>query len=280
MLNFDQAEGLRRMLEIPQKTIFGFFSALPEVERNATVINLSSAMAMRGKKTLIVDAKVSAYSVSAWLNLRSDQSLLDVACQRRTMDFAVKELAPSLFATKISDPRHRQFESDEYAYRSLAKVFDIAASRSDIVLLDCDLEHRDRNAIASFEDCQILIHLSSDPQSIKSAYGMIKRLHHEHGICQFAVMVSVASSAQSEHIFANLSNTAQRYLSVRLSLVGSIPDDPQVKRAINSGRSVVEAFPLSKAAHAFARITDKLLGGGGDRLRYDSATLVSPHYEY
>ena len=34
-----------------------------------------------------------------------------------------------------------------------------------------------------------------------------------------------------------------------------------MKRATNAGRSVVEAFPLSKAAHAFVRIADKLISG-------------------
>lgn len=280
MLNFDQAEGLRRMLETPQKSVFSFLSAQPENERSGTVINLSAAFAARGQRTLIVDAKVSAYSVSAWLNLRTDQTLLDVACERRTMEFAVKELSSGLFATKISDPRHDGFDRHDYAYRSLAKVFDIAASRADVVLVDCDLEHQDRHAIAAFEDSKILIQLSPEPASIKAAYAMMKRLHQDMGLRVFNILVSDASQAQGELIFANLANTAQRYLSVRLDLLGCIPEDHQVKLAINSGRSVVEAFPLSKASHAFARITDKLLFNAGDRLRYNSASLASAHYEY
>lgn len=280
MLNFDQAEGLRRMLETPQKTVLSFLSALPETERNGTVINLSATLANRGKRTLIVDAKVSEHSVSAWLNLRPDQSLLDVARQKRTMEFVMKELSPSLYATKVCDCILSEVQMQEHGFRSLSKVFDIAASRSDVVVVDCDLDREDRFALSPLEDSKVIIQLSADPHTIKAAYSMIKRLYSASGVRQFGIVVSNVDQSQADLIFANLASTARRYLAVDLDLVGFIPDDPQMKRATNAGRSVVEAFPLSKAAHAFVRIADKLISGANASLRFDSATLAGAHFEY
>lgn len=280
MANYDQAEGLRRMLEVPKQKVLTFLSALPESERNGTVINLSASFARKGKHTLMVDAKTSEASLSAWLNLKADQTLLDVARQKRTMEFVIKEVSPRLSITKVSHTTPNALQLPQSGFRELSKVFDIAASRSDVVVVDCELNQDDSFLLSSFDDSEVIIQLSADPVTIKTAYSLIKRLQNRVGIRHFGIVVTNVTQQQADLIFANLSITAKRYLSVELDLVGFIPDDLYLKRATESGRSVVEAFPLSKASNAFVRIADKLIATATSSLRLNAAPMLGAQLEY
>ncbi|MBY0574215.1 MAG: antiactivator of flagellar biosynthesis FleN protein [Undibacterium sp.] len=282
MANIDQAEGLRRLLERPKLRVLTFLSNLPEADRNGMLINLSATLARQGKKTLMVDAKstsdqdgIKQSSLGHWLNLKSDQTLLDVVRQQRTMDFVVKQVSPGLSVTKIAHTLPHAKALSIASYRELAKLFDLAASKSDVVVVDCELNGEDQFVLSSFDDSEIMIQVSNDPDTIKSAYGLIKRINHRMGRREFGIVVTGVKEEQAQLVFANLSKTAKRYLAVELNLVGVVPEDAYLRRATQLGRSVIDAFPLSKASQAFGRMADRLFSTAGESVawRHPAAAL-------
>ena len=68
----------------------------------------------------------------------------------------MKELSPSLYATKVCDCILSEVQMQGAWFRSLSKVFDIAASRSDVVVVDCDLDREDRFALSPLETARSL----------------------------------------------------------------------------------------------------------------------------
>lgn len=273
MVNYDQAEGLRRMLEMPKLKVLTFLSALPDAERNGMLINLSASFARQGKSTLIVDAKPSTSGLSAWLNLKSDQTLLDVARQQRTMDSVIKQVSPGLSITKVAHGAQRNLGLPPAGYRELTKVFDIAASRSDLVVVDCELNADDTFLLSSFEDSELIIHVSADPKTITDAYALMKRLSNRLGRRTFGIVVTGVDHEQAQRIFSNLSMTARRYLAVDVKFIGEVPADVHLTRATESGRTVIDAFPLSKAANAFVRMAEKLVSTASQSLRFEAMSL-------
>lgn len=269
MVNYDQAEGLRRMLEMPKQKVLTVLSVLPDAERNGMLINLAASFAKQGKNTLMVDAKPSASSLSAWLNLKSDQTLLDVARQQRTMDAVIKQVSPRLSITKVAHGMQRTLGLPTAGYRELSKVFDMAASRSDLVVVDCELNADDTFLLSSFEDSELIIHVSADPATITSAYTLIKRLNNRFGRRSYGIVVSGVSQEQGQRIFSNLAMTARRYLGVEIKFIGDVPADIHLTRATESGRTVIDAFPLSKAANAFVRMAEKLVSTASQSLRFE-----------
>lgn len=280
MLNFDQAEGLRRMLEIPKLRVLTFLSALPDSERNGMLINLSATLASRGKNTLMVDAKLTDSSLSSWLNLKSDQTLLEVARQQRTMDAVIKEVSPGLSITKVAHALPSSLGLPKSGYRELSKVFDLAASRSDLVVVDCELNADDSFLLSSFEDSELIIQVSGDPKAITNAYALIKRLNNRFGRRTYGVVVSGVDIEQAQKVFSNLSMTARRYLAVELNFVGHVPADIHLVRATELGRAVIDAFPLSKAANAFVRMAEKLVSTASQGFRFDAMSQLGVPLEY
>ncbi|WP_395012401.1 MinD/ParA family protein [Undibacterium sp.] len=280
MVNYDQAEGLRRMLEGPKLRVLTFLSALPDSDRNGMLINLSASFARQGKNTLMVDAKSSGSGLSAWLNLKSDQTLLEVALQQRTMDSVIKVVSPGLSITKVAHGMANVLGLPQAGYRELSKVFDLAVNRSDLVVVDGELNADGSFILSSFEDSELLIHVSADPNTITNAYSLIKRLNNRLGRRTYGVVVSGVDAEQAQRVFSNLAVTARRYLAVDLNFVGHVPVDIHLTRATESGRAVIDAFPLSKAANSFVRMAEKLVASASQGLRFDAISPLGAQFEY
>jgi flagellar biosynthesis protein FlhG len=79
--DFDQAEGLRRMLAGPKPRIVTFLSATPADDKGAMLVNLGASLARAGNDVLIVDACEREYGVAQRLGVDRGDSLLQVARQ-------------------------------------------------------------------------------------------------------------------------------------------------------------------------------------------------------
>lgn len=258
MANYDQAAGLRRMLENPKPRIFTFLSALQEEEKSGVLINLGAALAVKGIKTLLVDARSSSSSVGAWVNANTDSTLLDVARQQRTIQEVIKQVSSGLSATMLSKHQLISANIPPESCRRLSRVFDVAVHRSDLVLVDGHLDIYDSFPLASFDDSELIIQVSKDPATIKLAYGMVKRLSNRVGRRSYSILVTGTDEPEAKRVFENLEQTARRYLAVPLTYLGCVPSDTYLKKAIGLGRSVIDVFPFSKASKAFVHLADSM----------------------
>lgn len=258
MANFDQAEGLRRLLAGPKPRVFTFLSALREDEKSGMLVNLGVSLARQGNQVLMVDARASENSVGAWLNASHDETLLDVARQQRTMKEAVKLVAAGLSATMLSRHAWAAAKLPQDSARQLSRVFDAAANKVDLVIVDSELGGDDTFPLATLDDSELVIQVSSDPDMIKAAYGLIKRVSNRVGRRSYGILVSGTSEKEARLIYTNMAQAARRYLAVPLHYVGHVPEDEYVRKAAHLGRSVIDAFPKARASLAFSRLAEHL----------------------
>ncbi|MFZ6773694.1 MinD/ParA family ATP-binding protein [Undibacterium sp. SXout7W] len=258
MANFDQAEGLRRMLAGPKPRVLTFLSALKDEEKSGMLVNLGVSLARQGSQVLMIDTRASDDSIGAWMNARNDRTLLDVAKQQRTMSEAIKIVASGLSVTMLA--RHSITSTGLIAEnsRQLSRVFDHLVSSSDLVVVDTDIDAEDSFPLSSLDDSEIVIQVSADPTRIKAAYGLIKRVSNRLGRRQYGILVSGASEKEARLIYTNMAQAASRYLAVPLHFVGYVPEDEHVRKAAHLGRSVIDAFPKACASMAFSRLAAQL----------------------
>jgi len=259
LANIDQAEGLRRMLAAPKPRVFTFLSALKDEEKSAMLVNLGVSLARQGQQITIVDARSSANSVGAWLSAQNDMSLLDVARQQRTMQEAIKIVATGLSVTMLSREARMLSGLSSETSRQLSKVFDIVAHRSDLVVVDVNIDENDAFPLAALDHSELVIQVSSDPAAIKNAYGLIKRMSSRLGRRSFSILVSGVSEKEATLIYTNMAQAASRYLAVPLNYIGYVPEDDHVRKAASQGQSVIDAFPKARASVAFSRLAAQLV---------------------
>ncbi|MDE2428710.1 MAG: antiactivator of flagellar biosynthesis FleN protein [Burkholderiales bacterium] len=257
------------MLAEPKPRVLTFLSALRDDDKGGTLVNLAASLARQGNQVLMVDARATQDSIGAWLNARHDRTLLDVAKQQRTMQEAIKVVASGLSVTMLSNETVAPSGLSLETGRRLSRVFDVIVSRSDLVIVDSDLDASDTFPLNSLDDSEIVIQVSADPAQIKAAYGLIKRVSNRLGRREFGILVSGATESEARLVFANMSQAASRYLALPLYFIGHVPEDEHVKKAANLGRSVIDAFPLARASLAFAGLAEKLALSARSTLRLE-----------
>jgi len=106
---------------------------------------------------------------------------------------------------------------------------------------------------------EILVVVNDEPVAIKDALSTIRLLSESGAVRRFRVVANQTSSAQHGlDLYAKLVKYADRHLDVLLDFCGSIPFDPQLKKAVSQRSSVVSASPRSPSALAFQKLAKRV----------------------
>jgi flagellar biosynthesis protein FlhG len=273
--DFDQAEGLRRMLQGPRPRIVTFLSATPEDDKGAMLVNLGASLAQLGNEVLIVDACEREYGVARRLGLSRAATLANVARQECGLN-QVLHAVPQGFTVATLGATLGDRPNGSTDARRLAKTFDVLVKQAGIVMVDGELGPDGEFPLPLMASSEIVVQVGTSAASITNAYALIKRLAQQLGRRPFGILVTGATEAEAKLVYDNMSSAATRYLAVTLSSMGSVPADEYLHRAARLGRAVVDAFPLAGASVAFRRLAGKFalhampgLGrGGGAQARH------------
>jgi flagellar biosynthesis protein FlhG len=257
--DFDQAEGLRRMLAGPKPRIVTFLSATPQDDKGAMLVNLGASLAQSGNDVMIVDACTRDYGVAQRLGVDRGPSLLQVARQECALNQVIHPVPQGFSVATMA--RTAAVNADEA--RRLAKTFDVLVKQAgSIIMVDGEFLDDGTFPVPIMASSEIVVQVSTSATSITNAYALIKRLSQHLGRRPFGILVTGATEAEAKVVYDNMSSAATRYLAVTLSSMGSVPADEYLHRAARLGRAVVDAFPLAGASVAFRRLAGRFARTG------------------
>jgi flagellar biosynthesis protein FlhG len=254
--NFDQAEGLRRMLAGNKPRIYTFLSATSGEEKDAMLVNLSASLVQSGSDVLLLDACMASQGIASRLDA-AGATLQQVASQERALDEIVQRMPQGFGLATLMRGAQRFSAMEAQQTQRLSNVFDLLAGQTDIVVVDAELGKEELFPFPELANSEIVVQVSTSPESITTAYSIIKRLNGELGRRPCGVLVTGASDKEAQVVYQNMAKVASRYLAVKLSSMGSVPADEHLTRAARLGRAVVDAFPLAGASVAFRRLAGR-----------------------
>ena len=255
--DFDQAEGLRRMLAGPKPRVVSFLSATAAEDKGNLLINLATSLTKTGKDVLVVDACPGLRGVSSQLGVSSGATLSGVARQEYALNQAVKKAPQGFGVLTVTRGQLRSHAQAPDECRRMGKALDILIKQSSIVMVDAELTHDEAMPLPVMATSEIVILVGKNADSIKAAYCLIKHLNQELGRRPFGILVTGAAENEAKVIYDNMAQAASRYLAVQLTSLGSVPCDEHVNKAARLGRAVVDAFPLAGASVAFRRLAGR-----------------------
>lgn len=249
----DQAEGLRRLLAKSGSRVVAVTGGPVGVGCTSTVVNLAAALATLGKDVLVIDERLGVNAVSSMLGgahaagsvraVLKGEVELEQACARHELGFSV--LAAS---------------RENCAGFTAAQLGQLLAGPADVVLVDARLERGGALSPLAAQAHDVLIVTRVAAQAITEAYACMKRLHFEHAIAQFRVLVNhVSSLSDAQTTFENLAEVAARYLTVSIEEAGCVAADPLMERSLELGRCVVDAFPSAQSARDYRHVASEML---------------------
>ena len=256
-LVFDQAAGLRKLLNQSRLRTIAVASAASGAGRTTITVNLAIALANTGHEVLVLDPASGRDSAAWLLNAEPRADLFDGWRGAAGVESVVAEGVAGVRVVRAQGMGGALSRADSRHAKDLAQLFRTLHQSAGVVLVDTPAG--DLSLVAAAREIVLL----AGPQlsGITDSYRLVKRLH-AHGMRHVHVLVNRAVNvAHGDRIFGNLSSTSRRFLNLPLEYIGQVPDDARLARAARMRQPVTEAFADAASARAFRDCADILMRG-------------------
>ncbi|MDZ4697731.1 MAG: MinD/ParA family protein [Deltaproteobacteria bacterium] len=246
------------------------------VGKSNVAANLAVAAARLGKRVLLIDADLGLANIEILFGLKPRYHvghLLsgEAPIERVLVDgpFGIKLLSAGSGISSLTSL------GDEEK-RRLIDMLEPIEDDYDLVLLDTGAGIGPNVRFFAGAAEEVILVVSPEPTSLLDAYVALKVLSVESGVLRFSVVINpVVDARAAREVFPRLSSVATRFLKTRLGLLGYVPRDDNVPRAILHGRPVLDLFPSAPASRAFLELGARFLSeppeglpGGGLKLMW------------
>ena len=253
------------------------------VGKTNIAVNLSLALADKGKRVLLFDADLGLANVDVLLGLRSEYNIADVLSGKCSLRDTLVKTANGLRIVPASSGLQNMASLSEAEHRTLIDAFDELADEIDILVIDTAAGIS--GSVISFVRAahEILAVVCNEPSSITDAYALIKLLSRDYDVERFRIVTNMTRSQQeAQSLYNNLLTVTERFLDVTLHHIGNVPYDETIKKAVRRQKPVLQCAPRSAASLALRKLADKvaelpLQQSPGGHLEFFVHTLVQPN---
>lgn len=231
------------------------------VGKTNVTVNLATALAQQGLRTIVLDADLGTANADVLCGLDPGETIEAVISGKRTLrEIMVTgpggfELIPgssggSELATLSSERRGNLL-------RQLAEL----ESEADVLLIDVAAGlGTDVMGFASAADALIVV-ATPEPTSVTDAYAFIKSIRrHAPGRVPDLLINSSDSEEEAREVHQRMDRACRQFLDFGLPLAGIIPRDDAVRRAVRARLPFVILEPASGASRSIHRLATRLGG--------------------
>lgn len=223
-------------------------------------VNLSVALASFGKKVLLLDADLGLANVDILLGINVKRNLSHVMAGECSINEIIAEGPLGIKIIPASSGVSRMAHLTGSQHAGLIHAFSELEQDTDILVVDTAAGISESVITFIKASQEVILVVCDEPTSITDAYALIKVLSREHGVDHFRILTNmVTNDKQGRELFAKLIRATDRFLDVTLDLIGSIPYDDNLKKAVQKQKAVFQAFPGAKATMAFKTIAHRML---------------------
>ncbi|MBI5117005.1 MinD/ParA family protein [Candidatus Poribacteria bacterium] len=260
----DQAQKLRELAAAfkAQPRIITVTSGKGGVGKSNLVINLAITISQMGKRALVIDADLGLANVDILLGLRNKFNLQHVIeGQMKLKDIVVygpagiKVIPGSSGIPRIANMSSRKRQEFIASFKELE-------GEADIILIDTSAGMTKNVVTFALLADEIILITTPEPSAITDAYAMVKVIHTEKPDAKVGLVVNMArTDAQALDVANKISQVARQFLNFHILVLGTLPVDPHVPRAVMQRRPWAELYPRSPATRAVKEITARILNG-------------------
>jgi len=254
----DQAAGLRKAAR-PTPPALAVVSGKGGVGKSNLTVNLAYLLSASGQRALLVDADLGTANADILLGLIPPYSMADVAAGRCSLRQAVVTGPGGLLLVPgVSGVEGLQALNAQARQRLFAELTALGAGTA-LTLLDCGAGVS--RSVLSFAAAagQALVVTTPEPTALTDAYALIKGLQHL-GVQVQLVVNRAQSQAAGRQAASRLQAACQRFLGLDLPLLGVVPEDGHVGRAVQAQQPCCQLFPGCPASRALQALLINLGG--------------------
>ena len=231
--------------------------------------NLACALAKRGRRVLVIDADLGLANLDVVLNLHPKITLNDVLAGTATVNAAIVQALANTqagFSVMLAGSGKAEFTQLTPLVRwRFSQVIDELRPHYDVILLDTGAGISEMVLFTVSLAAQVVVVATPEPTSLTDAYATIKVLVTEQQRDQMQIVVNqTARMGDGRAITTQLQQVLNQFVVtavgqvMRLTHLGDIPADPQVRQAVMRRELMLHTTPGSPASLAILQIATKL----------------------
>lgn len=266
----DQATQLRNIIKAnsvqytPKARVFTVTSGKGGVGKSNVSINLAVKLSKMGKKVVILDADFGLANIEVMFGAIPKHNLADLIYKGMAIqDIITKGQQDIDFisgGSGIAGLTNLGKEYIDYLIRNLAKL----DTMYDVIIIDTGAGIS--AAVLEFlvASKEILLVTTPEPTSITDSYSLLKALSRDARFNREHTEIKIVANKtenyeEGRQLFAKLSTVVSRYLKLSMKLVGVIPNDNMLVKAVMQQSPVSISAPNSKSSLAFDDLAQTLM---------------------
>lgn len=262
----DQAEALRQLVhtrELPKTAatrIVTVTSGKGGVGKSNFSLNFAMALQKRGYSVLLFDADIGMANIDVLLGTPAQYSLIHLLKREKTI-WDIIQTAPGglrFIAGGSGFQELVRLSEEELDY--FAEQIGLLNGHADFLLFDtgAGLSKETLRFITAAEETIVVT--TPEPTSITDAYALIKMVKTMgHDVAFRLVVNRVGDDREGKQTADNIQQVAAKYLGLELPVLGYIPDDSNVSKAVKRQTPLTTAYPDSAATRGIDRIASRFL---------------------
>lgn len=254
----DQAESLRRKIlasrqrrEEPKVLanednlvkIYAVVSGKGGVGKTNISVNLSMAMAKKGKRVLLLDADIGMTNADIIMGIHYEQDLFDYLAGRASIEEIIYD---GPMGIKVISGGAGLLEMDQLSAHAQERFIQelLSLGGFDIMVIDNGAGiGKETLRFITFAHEVILV-TTPEPTAVTDGYRVLKTISH-YGLKESVKLIvnKVPSTAVGEETFEKLSYTCNSFLSIKLENCGYVFADTRLEKAIMAQEPVLLSYP-------------------------------------
>jgi flagellar biosynthesis protein FlhG len=259
-LSIDGCRGGEKQTRVAAAPTFAITSGKGGVGKTNVVANLAAALIQKHKRVMVIDADLGLANLDIFLGVKPKYTLADFFSGAASLQeiITINREGILLLPGASGVQGITVLRGDQKL--ALLTELDRLTHEMDIVLIDTGSGISDAVTYFTTAAQEIVLVVTPEPSSLTDAYAVVKVLSSAyHEKCFRILANNVSGEEEAWRMFNTLSNTALRFLNTSLDLLGWVPRDPQLMRAVARAQVVVNEASDAPSSRAFLAIADRIL---------------------
>ncbi|KIL50490.1 hypothetical protein KP77_18650 [Jeotgalibacillus alimentarius] len=255
----DQAETLRqKMLHMNEPTgkAIAVVSGKGGVGKSNFSINFASEIAAKGNKVLLMDMDIGMGNIHILLGKSSASTIIHYLEGKGSIQDVVVQVEDNLSYISGGSGLSKMVEWKDLEIERLMKGFTELQKSYDYLIFDMGAGASENGLELIMAADEVIVITTGEPTSIMDAYSMMKFIHMKDPDKAFALLCNrVMNPEEGKTALKRLEAAMNKFLNKSVRLLGSIPEDPSVRRSVNNQTPFTKLYPESPASKTLKNMT-------------------------
>lgn len=240
--------------------VFSLTSGKGGVGKTNLSVNLACSLSAMGKRVVLLDADLGLANVDVILGLTPARNLFHLFHKGMSLKDILFDTPYGFKILPASSGVSEMLSLSAGQKLDLLESMDYLEEKVDYLIVDTGAGINDSVVYFNLAVQERVVVMTPEPTSLTDAYALIKVLKLQHGVERFKVLVNMSPDQRvAKEVFVRLYQACDHFLDgVSLDLVGFIPQDPQVKRAVVRQTPFSKADPDSPASKAVVKVAETI----------------------